>query len=164
MWTPFTISDYERLRPPSKYSASIQSFEYELYYMTLAHISWWISFNVIQLQLSHMRGVAGHVLNWRPSSQLDSKEKWKLSLYIQFFSSSFACSLWVSLTNSILFEVKPVYVPVFADRLLRTSFSNKLNNNFWSDELQSVASWIAKKGRVSVGDVQRESNKLIKLA
>jgi hypothetical protein len=32
------------------------------------------------------------------------------------------------------------------------------------DELQSVASWIAKKGRVSVPDVQRESNKLIKLA
>jgi len=32
------------------------------------------------------------------------------------------------------------------------------------DELRSVASWITKKGRVSVPDVQRESNKLIKLA
>ena len=44
----------------------------------------------------------------------------------------------------------------------RGPFSS-VNENWFRDELNSVAKWINSKGRVSLEEIQRESNKLIKL-
>ena len=49
-----------------------------------------------------------------------------------------------------------------SDRHFRGPFSS-VNENWFRDELNSVAKWINSKGRVSLEEIQRESDKLIKL-